>query len=67
MKIFAKNAVVAKTRFFKMTKMLKKLKKTAGEIVSVTKVGSREPWPGGTPERRLRDAPSRFRRTPRWL
>lgn len=38
MRIFAPNEVVAKSRFFYFLRKLKKIKKTAGEIVSINEV-----------------------------
>jgi large subunit ribosomal protein L18Ae len=39
MRIFAPNDVVAKSRFWYFLAKLRKVKKTAGEIVSVNEVG----------------------------
>ena len=41
MRVFAPNTVVAKSRFWYYLKKLRKVKKAAGEIVSVNEVGKR--------------------------
>jgi large subunit ribosomal protein L18Ae len=43
MRIFAPNTVVAKSRFFYFICKLKKIKKTAGEIVSINQVHEKNP------------------------
>lgn len=43
MRIFAPNEVVAKSRFFYFLCKLKKVKKTAGEIVSINEVHEAKP------------------------
>lgn len=40
MRLFAPNEVVAKSRFWYFLKKLRKVKKSAGEIVSLNEVGS---------------------------
>ncbi len=43
MRIFAPDAVVAKSRFWYFLRQLRKFKKTTGEIVSVEEVTERKP------------------------
>ena len=43
MTIFAPNDVVAKSRFWYFLSQLKKIKKTQGEVVSITKVATKAP------------------------
>merc|ERR1712018_630405 len=44
MRIFAPDAVVAKSRFWYFLRQLRKFKKTTGEIVSVEEIREKKPW-----------------------
>ena len=43
MKVFAPDAIVAKSRFWYFLRQLRKFKKTTGEIVSVEEIKERKP------------------------